>query len=179
MARRADDRGGWPSGGRESGGRESGLARVSGLDVFSNRVGRFLATFFGLWAMLAGLLSYARIVTADEPTTWPAVVIIVIIAAAVTVGVAFPLAVGIVEGIPMVLANLLKKRYREEGREEGRDEGFDEGVEKGIVIGRQEANADWEAWYERGQQAARAGEPFDEPPPTHNGRRPRDMDTDG
>ena len=158
MARRRDDRGGRPAGGRES-----GLPRVSGLDVFSDRVGRFLATFFGLWAMLAGLLSYARIVTADEPTTWPAVVIIVIIAAAVTAGVAFPLAVGIVEGIPMVLANLLKRRYREEGREEGREE----------------VNADWEAWYERWQQAKRAGEPFDEPPPIRNGRRPRDTDPDG
>lgn len=161
MARQADDRG----------GRESGLPRVSGLDVFSDRVGRFLATFFGLWAMLAGLLSYARIVTADEPTTWPAVVIIVIIAAAVTVGVAFPLAVGIVEGIPMVLANMLKRRYREEG--------FDAGVETGVVRGRDEANANWEAWYERGQQAARAGEPFDEPPPTHNGRPAKDTDPDG
>ena len=57
----------------------------------------------------------------------------------------------------MVLANMLKRRYRQEGR--------------------QEANADWEAWYERWRQAARAGEPFDEPPPTHNGRRPRDRDT--
>ena len=143
---------------RESGDRESGLPRVSGLDVFSNRVGRFLATFFGLWAVLAGLLSYARIVTAEEPTTWPAVVIIVIIAAAVTVGVAFPLAVGIVEGIPMVLANILKMRYREEGRDE--------------------VQAEWEAWYERWRQAARAGEPFDEPPPTRNGRPPRDTDPD-
>ena len=169
MARRQDE-----PGGRQSGGRDSGLPRVSGLDVFSNRVGRFLATFFGLWAALAGLLSYARIVTAEEPTTWPAVVIIVIIAAAVTVGVSFPLAVGIVEGIPMVLANILKTRYREEGREKG----FDEGVEKGVVRGREEANAEWEAWYERSQQAARAGEPFDEPPPTRNGRPPRDTDPD-
>ena len=118
--RQSGDRpsGGRESGGRSSGDRESGLPRVSGLDVFSDRVGRFLATFFGLWAALAGLLSYARIVTADEPTTVPAVVIIIIIAAAVTVGVAFPLAVGIVEGFPMVLANLLKKRYREEGFDE-------------------------------------------------------------
>ena len=157
MARRQDE-----PGGRQSGDRDSGLPRVSGLDVFSNRVGRFLATFFGLWAMLAGLLSYARIVTAEEPTTWPAVVIIVIIAAAVTVGVAFPLAVGIVEGIPMVLANILKTRYREEGKEEGRDE----------------VQSEWEAWYERWQQAAQAGEPFDEPPPTRNGRRPRETDPD-
>ena len=153
MARRQDE-----PGGRESGDRDSGLPRVSGLDVFSNRVGRFLATFFGLWAVLAGLLSYARIVTAEEPTTWPAVVIIVIIAAAVTVGVAFPLAVGIVEGIPMVLANILKMRYREEGRDE--------------------VQAAWEAWYERWRQAARAGEPFDEPPPTRNGRPPRETDPD-
>ena len=59
----------------------------------------------------------------------------------------------------MVLANLLKKRYREEGR--------------------QEANADWEAWHKRWQQAARAGEPFDEPPPARNGRRHRNTDPDG
>ena len=56
----------------------------------------------------------------------------------------------------MVLASILKERYREEGR--------------------QEANSEWEAWYERSQQAARAGEPFDEPPPTRSGRRSRDAD---
>ena len=50
---------------------------------------------------------------------------------------------------------------------------------RGSSLGRQEANADWEAWYERGQQAARAGEPFDEPPPTHNGRPAKDTDPDG
>ena len=54
----------------------------------------------------------------------------------------------------------------------------DEGVEEGVARGRQEADADWEAWYERSQQAARAGEPFDEPPPTRNGRRPWDTDQD-
>ena len=58
----------------------------------------------------------------------------------------------------MVLASILKERYRKEGRHE--------------------AHAEWEAWYERWRQAARAGEPFDEPPPTRNGRRPRDTDPD-
>ena len=57
----------------------------------------------------------------------------------------------------MVLANMLKRRYRQEGR--------------------QEANADWEAWYGRWRQAARAGEAFDEPPPTGGGR-PRRRETD-
>ena len=65
----------------------------------------------------------------------------------------------------MVLANLLKKRYREEGREVGKEEG------------REEVHAEWEAWYERWRQAALAGEPFDEPPPTRSGR-PRPWQTD-
>ena len=57
----------------------------------------------------------------------------------------------------MVLASILKERYRQEGR--------------------QEVHAEWEAWYERMQQAARAGEPFDEPSPTRSGR-PRPWQTD-
>ena len=77
----------------------------------------------------------------------------------------------------MVLASILKERYRREGRQKAWQEGFDEGVAKGIARGREEAYADWEAWYERRQQAARAGEPFDELPPTRNGRR-RPWDTD-
>ena len=62
----------------------------------------------------------------------------------------------------MVLAGILKTRYREEGRDKGREE----------------VHAEWEAWYERWRQAARAGKPFDEPPPTRNGQRPRDTDPD-
>ena len=95
----------------------------------------------------------------------------------------------------MVLASILKERYREEGWEDGfaqglgiakgwqdgREEGFHDGVVEGFVRGWQEGwdevNADWEAWYERCQQAARAGEPFDEPPPTWSGR-PRTQETD-
>ena len=91
----------------------------------------------------------------------------------------------------MVLAELLKERYRQEGWEDGfamglgiakgrrdrQEKAFCESVAEGRVIGREDAHADWEAWYERMQQAARAGEPFDEPPPTRNGR-PRPWETD-
>ena len=70
----------------------------------------------------------------------------------------------------MVLASILKERYREEGRKEG--------LAKGIARGQQEAHAEWEAWYERRQEAARAGVSFDEPPPTRKGQRSWDADQD-
>ena len=112
--------------------------------------------------VLAGLLSYARVTTAeDPPLAWPGIVIIAIVAAAVTVSVAFPLAFGLVEGIPMVLAKL----YRDLVREEGREEGLEEGREQG----REEANRAWETWNERREAANRDGRPFTEPPPSQNG----------
>lgn len=128
--------------------------RANAFDVLIRRNGWFLAAFYTLWAVLAGLLSYARVATAeDPPLAWPEIVIIAIVAAAVTVGVAFPLAFGLVEGIPMVLAKLYRDLVREEGREQGREE----------------ANRAWETWNERREAANRDGRPFTEPPPSQNG----------
>ncbi len=130
--------------------------RANAFDVLIHRNGWFLATFYGLWAGLAGLLSYARVETAEAaPLGWLEIAIIVIVAAGVTVGVALPLAFGFVEGIPMVLARLYRNRVREEGREEGREE----------------ANRAWETWNERREAAERDGLTFTEPPPTRNGTR--------
>lgn len=124
--------------------------RANAFDVLIRRNGWFLLTFYSCWTALAGLLSYARIATAETPPlAWPEIVIIVIVAAAVTVGVAFPLAFGIVEGIPMVLAKLYKDSVREEARKE-RDQA-------------------WEAWLERREAAERDGRPFTEPPPSRSG----------
>ena len=128
--------------------------RANAFDVLIHRNGWFLGTFYGLWATLAGLLSYARVETAEVvPLGWPEIAIIVIVAAGVTIGVALPLAFGFVEGIPMVLARLYSNRVREEGREEGREE----------------ANRAWETWNERREAAERDGLTFTEPPPTRNG----------
>ena len=136
--------------------------RANAFDVLIRRNGWFLAAFYTLWAVLAGLLSYARVATAENlPLTWPEIVIIAVVAAAVTVGVAFPLAFGLVEGIPMVLAKL----YRDLVRQEGREEGLEEGREQG----REEANRAWETWNERREAANRDGRPFTEPPPSQNG----------
>ena len=167
---------------RQSGSRQSDPERGSGLDIFVRRAGRFLAVFFSLWIVLAGLLTYARIVTAENPPlSWPEIVIIVIIAAAVTVGIAFPIAVGIVEGIPMVLAKLFLDRVRDESKEIGREEGVEIGVERGVEIGREEGveigreegveigreemRALWREWNDRRKQAERTGQPFTEPYP--------------
>ena len=162
--------------------RPSNPRRGSGLDILVHRAGRFLATFFGLWILLAGLLTYARIVTAETPPlSWPEIVIIIIIAAAITVGIAFPLAVGIVEGTPMVLAKLYTDRVREEAHVKGREEGVEIGREEGVEIGREEGVeiglqrglrqgeqrmlAQWRDWNARRQQAEHTGQPFTEPEP--------------
>lgn len=158
----------------QSGSRQSDPERGNGLDIFVRRAGRFLAVFFSLWIVLAGLLTYARIVTAENPPlSWPEIVIIVIIAAAVTVGIAFPIAVGIVEGIPMVLAKLFLDRVRDESKEIGREEGVEIGREEGVEIGiarglRQgdrRTQARWREWNDRRKQAERACQPFTEPEP--------------
>ena len=152
--------------------------RVSAFDVLVHRNGRFLAAFYACWIALAGLLSYARIATAENPPlTWPEIVIIVIIAAAITVGIALPLAFGLMEGIPMVLAKMIKDRNREEARREGRQEGRQEGHREGRREGRQEGRQEgreetqlaWEAWNQRRETAERDGLPFTEPPPSRNG----------
>ena len=128
--------------------------RANAFDVLIRRNGWFLAAFCSLWAVLAGLLSYARVTTAEDmPLAWPEIVIIAVVAAAVTVGVAFPLAFGLVESIPMVLAKLYRDLVRQEGREQGREE----------------ANRAWETWNERREAAERDGLTFSEPPPTRNG----------
>lgn len=169
---------------------QSAPPRGSGLDIFVHRAGRFLSTFFGLWILLAGLLTYARIATAETPPlSWQEIVIIVIVSAAITVGIALPIAVGLVEGTPMVLAKLYLDRAREDareqgveegreegveiGREQGRVEGREQGVEEGVQIGlarglregRQKMLAEWRNWNARRQQAERTGQPFTEPEP--------------
>ena len=69
----------------------------------------------------------------------------------------------------MVLARHLEERL-ERVRERRRAEGREEGREEGRVQGREEANARWEAWNARREAAAAQGIPFDEPPPSDNGR---------
>lgn len=133
--------------------------RGNPFDVLTRRLGRFLAVFFGLWALLAGVVSYSRIVTAENPPlAWHETATIIIIAAGATVGIAFPLALGLVEGIPMVIAHFIKQRHREEGRAEGREEG------------RAEMLRLWREWNARRTAAEQNGLPFTEPEP--------DADTD-
>lgn len=124
------------------------------FDVVARRSGRILLAFYVIWVLLAGLLTWARILTAeDPPLAWPEIVIIGIVSAAITVGIALPLAFGAVEGTNMVLAELRKRLWQEEAREEGR----------------QERDRLWEAWNERREAAEREGRPFTEPPPSRNG----------
>ena len=129
-------------------------ARRGLFDVLVRHIGRILAVFYVIWVLLAGLLTYARILTAENPPpAWPEIVIISIVSAAIPVGIALPLAFGAVEGTSMVLAELRKRLWREEAREEGREE----------------RDRLWEAWLERREAAERDGRPFTEPPPSQNG----------
>ena len=147
----------------DSAGNDNAAGRSPPFSILTHHAGRFLATFYAAWALLTGLLSYARIVTADNPPlVWQETATISIIAAAITVGIAFPLAIGIVEGIPMVLAKLYTDRVRAEARSEGRQEG------------RSEERVEWEAWNERRLVAEREGRPFTEPTPSRNGTQSAD-----
>ncbi len=123
--------------------------RISAFDVLVHRSGRFLAVFYACWMALTGLLSYARVATAENPPlTWPEVAIIVIVAAAVCAAISIPLAFAFSEGIQMVIAKLWTERAREEGRKE-----------RDLL---------WEAWLERREAAERDGRPFTEPPPSRS-----------
>ena len=129
--------------------------RRNAFDIIARHIGWFLTAFYLIWAALTGVLGYARIVTSESlPPTWPEIAIISIVAAAVSVGIAFPLAFGIVEATRMVLAEFRKRFYREEGRREGRAEA------------REEVQRAWEDWNERREAAERDGLPFTEPPPS-------------
>ena len=69
----------------------------------------------------------------------------------------------------MVLSRHLEERL-ERVREQRREEGRVQGREEGRAVGLTEANARWEAWNARREAAAAQGIPFDEPPPSDNGR---------
>ena len=111
---------------------EEQVERGSPFDVVAQHIGRFLSTFLILWATLTSIVSYSRIITSgSEPLAWHETATITISAAAVTVGIAFPLSIAVVEGIPMVFAHFIKLRNREEGLEQGRKQGLEEGREEG------------------------------------------------
>ena len=62
----------------------------------------------------------------------------------------------------------------ERGEQRGIAIGEERGEERGIAIGEKRgfaaANARWEGWWQRRQEAEQRGEPFDEPPPSANHR---------
>ena len=141
-------------------------ARRGLFDVLARHSGRILLAFYVIWILLAVLLTGARISTAENPPlNWPEIAIIGIVSAAITVGIAFPLAFAIMEGIPMVLAEIRKRLWREEGREKGLEEGREEGRKEAV----RERDRLWEAWLQRREAAERDGQPFTEPPPSRNG----------
>ena len=141
---------------------EEQVERGSPFDVVAQHIGRFLSTFLILWATLTSIVSYSRIITSgSEPLAWHETATITISAAAVTVGIAFPLSIAVVEGIPMVFAHFIKLRNREEGLEQGRKQGREQGRKEG----RDEANRLWMDWVRRKAEAESAGESFDEPLP--------------
>jgi hypothetical protein len=141
--------------------REQSTGRGNPFDILSQRVGRFLATFLALWIGLTGLVAYSRIVTeAPAPLAWHETATICITAAAVTVAIAFPVSIALIEGIPMVFAHFIRQRHREEGLQEGLQEGLKEGDQRTQQL--------WEEWNQRRLEAQENGRAFDEPPPSLN-----------
>ena len=70
-----------------------------------------------------------------------------------SLGAALTLAISVEGGVSMVLfAPMIIRKFREEGRREGR----------------REANAAWEAWNKRRQEAEANNQPFTEPPPSQD-----------
>ena len=61
-------------------------------------------------------------------------------------------------GVIVVLAKYLKHKFEKQAEERG--------MQQGIQRGKQQANANWESWYRRMEEARKQDEPFDEPPPS-------------
>lgn len=80
----------------------------------------------------------------------------------------------IVEVFRMIFAVWTELRAIQKGEERGIAIGEERGEERGIAIGEKRgfaaANARWEGWWQRRQEAEQRGEPFDEPPPSANHR---------
>ena len=78
-------------------------------------------------------------------------------------------------GISVVVAEIVRyamvlSRHLEERLEKVREQRREEGRVEGRVQGLAEANSRWEAWNARREAAAAQGIPFNEPPPSDNGR---------
>lgn len=74
----------------------------------------------------------------------------------------------IVEVFRMIFAAWTELRAIQKGEERGEQRGIAIGEKRGFAA----ANARWEGWWQRRQEAEQRGEPFDEPPPSanhHNG----------
>lgn len=72
----------------------------------------------------------------------------------------------IVEVFRMIFAAWAELRAIQKGEERGEQRGIAIGEERGFAA----ANARWEGWWQRRQEAEQRGEPFDEPPPSANHR---------
>ena len=59
-----------------------------------------------------------------------------------------------------MVAGLIVEKFKKHEREVG--------MRIGREKGRQEIRMQWQAWYERQQDAQRAGQPFTEPPPGYS-----------
>ena len=86
-------------------------------------------------------------------------------AAAAAIGI---FAVGTVDTY-MVLSKLILEKYLNNrfnaGMAQGEERGRAEGMKEGATLGRQKANEEWQAWYDRMMEAKERGEDFNEPPP--------------
>ena len=146
------------------------------IPIGEGREGRFLIIFLLQYLPLSGLLAYHEVTAVDAA----AIATMLAILTGMT-AIAFVSGINtivLVEGGDMLAERYLKRRLRE-GIEIGREEGLVKGREEGLVKGRaegrtegrDEANQKWEAWNQRRMDAEKAGLPFNEPPPSQNGRR--------
>ena len=83
--------------------------------------------------------------------------------------------INLAKGVGFMLAELIVEKFKKHerevgmriGLEKGQEVGRQEGLQEGLQVG-QEIQRQWQAWYERQQAAASAGQPFTEPPPGHS-----------
>ena len=134
---------------------------VSFLGVPAKRVRPHFGTFSVCFVATLIFYTYIHVFDGDNPS-WrqaPSLIMEDTIRAAVFWALACPM---VVEGAVMVFGWL----YMEEKRQEGREKGREEGRAEGVALGREEANAAWDAWNQRRMEAEANGEPFTEPPPS-------------
>ena len=125
------------------------------LEVGKSREGRFLIVFLLQFLTFSGFLAYHEVVAV--PTDAITTMLDILMGMAPIGFVSAANTIVVIEGGEMLAERYLRRRFQA-GKAEGKEEGLTEAWKV------------WEEWNQRRVAAEQEGRPFNEPPPSLNGR---------